>query len=294
MRVLIIGCGYVGIALGKRLAVLGHLVDGIRRSENGLEELKAAQISPLACDITQFDQLNQLSPKYDWVVNLVSSSRGGIEDYRRVYIDGTKNILEWLKDSPIQKFLYTSSTSVYGQTKGEIVAEKSLASPQTETGSALLQAEELLLNAARERAFPAAILRVAGIYGPGRGHLFQQFLRDEARLSFDSARVLNMIHLDDLIGMIMAALDRGKPGEIYNAVDNEPVTEYDFFQWLSQKLGKPMLGAASGEDHKKRKRALTSKRVSNQKIRQELCYQLIYPTFREGYAEEIRELQAAK
>ena len=72
------------------------------------------------------------------------------------------------------------------------------------------------------------ILRVAGIYGPGRGHWFKQFLRGEARIEGDGSRCLNMIHRDDLIGCIIAALEHGRPGEIYNAVDNEPVRQLKF------------------------------------------------------------------
>jgi nucleoside-diphosphate-sugar epimerase len=286
MRALIIGCGYVGIALGKRLRALGHDVAGIRRSDTGLKELEAAGIKPLVCDITRREELESLSPEYDWVINLVSSSRGGPEEYRRVYMDGTRNILEWLGN--LKKFVYTSSTSVYGQVEGELVTEKSPTQPQTETGSILLQAEELLLEAARERNFPAVILRVAGIYGPMRGHLFHQFLRGEARLSQTPNRFLNMIHLDDVVGITVAALEQGRTGEIYNAADNEAVSETDFFQWLSQQLGKPMPPPAIPDEVRTRKRGLTSKRVSNQKIRSELGYQMLYPTFREGYAQEIR------
>src|SRR3954465_5224503 len=98
MRALIIGCGYVGIPLGKRLRALGHDVTGIRRSDTGLKELEAAGIKPLICDITRREELESLSPEYDWVINLVSSSRGGPDEYRRVYLDGTRNMLEWVGD----------------------------------------------------------------------------------------------------------------------------------------------------------------------------------------------------
>ena len=78
------------------------------------------------------------------------------------------------------------------------------------------------------------ILRVAGIYGPDRGHWFKQFLKNEARIEGDGSRFLNMIHRDDVIGCIIAALKSGRPGEIYNAVDDEPVSQMNFFQWLAE------------------------------------------------------------
>ncbi len=98
-----------------------------------------------------------------------------------------------------------------------------------------------------ECKFPAVILRVAGIYGPGRGYLLKQFLRGEARIEGDGSRFLNMIHRDDLIGVILAALERGAPGGIYNAADNEPVSQRQFFEWLAAELKRPLPPAVAAE-----------------------------------------------
>src|SRR5258708_380942 len=118
MRVLIIGCGYVGIPLGKELVRLGHVVVGMRRSPSAEPELQAAGIEPLIGDITRAEDLVSLPRDFDWVVNLVSSSRGGADEYRAVYLDGNMSLIESLQNSPLKKFVYTSSTSVYGQTDG--------------------------------------------------------------------------------------------------------------------------------------------------------------------------------
>jgi len=88
-------------------------------------ELRAAGIKPLIADITQAEALAKLPRDYDWVVNCVSSSHGGAEDYRRVYLQGMRNLVEWLGVAPLRRFIYTSSTSVYGQTDGSIVTEAS-------------------------------------------------------------------------------------------------------------------------------------------------------------------------
>src|SRR2546422_27440 len=180
MRVLIVGCGYVGLPLGAALAKEGHEVTGIRRKCSAENELRAAGIKPLIVDITQAEALAKLPVAYDWVVNCVSSSHGGAEDYRRVYVQGLRNLVDWLADAPIRKFVYTSSTSVYGQTDGSIVTEASPAEPAGETAQVLVEAENVLLKAAQQREFPAVILRVAGIYGPGRGHWFKHYLKGEA------------------------------------------------------------------------------------------------------------------
>ena len=163
---------------------------------------------------------------------------GDAEDYRQVYLQGTRNLIEWLAPNPPKKFVYTSSTSVYGQNDGSQVKESSPTEPLAETAKVLVETEKLLLAAvARNAKFPAVILRVAGIYGPDRGHWFKQFLKNEARIEGDGSRFLNMIHRDDLIGCIIAALKSGRPGEIYNAVDDEPVSQLHFFQWLAAAVG---------------------------------------------------------
>lgn len=293
MRVLIIGCGYVGLALGRKLAEMEHEVYGVRRSDEGAEELQAAGIQPLTADITQRESLNTLPGPFDWVVNCVSSSRGGAEVYRQVYLDGTRNLLDWLSANPPKKYVYTSSTSVYGQTDGSVVKENATTLPAGDTSRILVEAEQLLLKAWQAGKFPAVILRVAGIYGPDRGHLFQQYLKDEARLHGNGDRIINMIHLDDVAGIIIAALKSGRGGEIYNAVDDEPVTQLHYYRWLAEALGKDLPPEATTAESAERKRGLTNKKVSNRKLKMELGYQFIHPTFRQGYTAEMLRLERA-
>lgn len=293
MRVLIVGCGYVGLPLGVELVGLGHEVFGLRRSTGGEEELTRAGITPLVGDVTDPASLAALPGPFDWVINCVSSTKGGADEYRSVYLEGTRNLIAWLAPTLIKKFIYTSSTSVYGQTDSSLVKESSPTTPQSETSQLLVETEKLLVAAATEQKFPAVILRVAGIYGPDRGHLFLQYLKNEARISGKGDRLINMIHRGDLIGGIIAALKNGRAGEIYNAVDDEPVTQQHFFRWLSETLGKWMPPTATEEENAARKRGLTNKKVSNRKAKMELGWQLKYPTFRQGYTAEIIRLQNA-
>ena len=292
MRVLIVGCGYVGLPLGAELVKQGHEVFGARRTNTAEAERKAAGIQPLAIDITRPEEAAKLPAPFDWVVNCVSSDKGGVEEYRQVYLNGTRNLIEWLAPAPPKKFVYTSSTSVYGQTDGSLVKETSAVEPASETSKVLVAAEKLLLGAVAERKFPAVILRVAGIYGPGRGHLFLQYLRNEAKIAGPGDRFINMIHRDDLAGVIIAALKNGRPGEIYNAADDEPVAQIHFFRWLSETLGKWMPPFAEAENGD-RKRGVTNKKVSNRRLKMELGYQFKYPTFRQGYTAEIMRLERA-
>jgi nucleoside-diphosphate-sugar epimerase len=283
MRVLIIGCGYVGLPLGIELVRLGHEVFGLRRNTAAENELKSAGLKPIFADITQLDELKKLPCDFDWVVNCVAANGA---DYSEVYLRGTKNIVAWLENSPPKKFVYTSSTSVYAQNDGSLVNENSPAEPLAETSKILVATEKVLLAAFAEKKFPAVILRVAGIYGPQRGHLFRQFLKNEARLDGDGARFLNMIHRDDVIGAIIAALKNGRAGEIYNAADDAPVSQLNLYKWLAERLEKK-LPASETENLPARKRGVTNKRVSNEKLKTELKYQFQFPDFRRGYAQEI-------
>jgi nucleoside-diphosphate-sugar epimerase len=293
MRVLVIGCGYVGLPLAGELVRAGHEVFGVNRSAEKAAELRALGIEPLTADITQRAALNALPQQLDWVVNVVSSNKGGLEEYQRVFLDGTHHLLDWLAAVPLKKYIHAGSTSVYTQTDGSLVKETSPAQPTTEMGLVLAETEQTLLRAFRDRKFPAVLLRLAGIYGPGRGHLFLQYLKNEARIADKGLRLLNMIHRDDAVGAIIAALKNGRPGEIYNVADDEPVPQIHFFRWLSETLGKDMPPFSGDEAGTGRKRALTHKKVSNRRLRMELGCALRYPTFRQGYTAEIKRLNDA-
>lgn len=280
MRVLIIGPGYVGSEAAKFLAAQGHDVFALSRTHHRSE---SNGVQSLIADITNPESLKQVPFAWDWVVNCVSSSKGGVEDYRAVYLDGTRNLLQWLATKPPKRYVYTSSTGVYGHTDGSVVTESSPTEPDSETGQVLVETEKLLMAAAREQKFPAVILRVSGIYGPDRGYWVNQFLSGEATLDGDGSRILNMVHRDDVAGAIVAALKSGQPGDVYNVSDDEPVSQRDLFRWLSETLHRPMPQPGGDETSAGGKRRPGSKRVSNARLKSELKYQLKFPTFREGF-----------
>lgn len=289
MRTLICGCGYVGLALGAELARQGHEVFGLRRSAEAASGLKAAGITPLIADITQREQLEALPLPFDWVVNTTASSHGGADDYRKVYLQGTRNLADWLSATPIKKYVYTGSTGVYAQCDGSQVFETSQTTPASPTVQILLETEKVLLESARTKHFPAIILRVAGIYGPERSYYLSQFIKGEAKMTGNTERLLNMIHRDDVVGATIAALKNGRAGEIYNAVDDEPVPQIRVFRFLAESLGLEM--PPSVPEPEDRKRDFTNKRVSNRKLKTELGYVFKYPNFREGFTAEIQRLE---
>lgn len=293
MRALIVGCGYVGFPLAAELTRQGHEVFGLRRSASSDAALQAAGIKPLQADITQPDSLSKLPRDFDWVVNCVASGGGGVEEYRQLYLQGMRNLIAWLMPGAATnrpRLVYTSSTGVYGQNDGSLVDETSPTEPATETAKVLVETEKFLLAAGREKKFSAMILRAAGIYGPERGYLLKQFLRGEARLEGAGTRTLNMIHRTDLIRAIIAALKVGQAGQIYNAVDDEPVSQLEFFTWLAAKLSQPLPPTTPEDTATPRKRGLTNKRISNRKLRTELGFTFKFPDYRSGYSAELERL----
>jgi nucleoside-diphosphate-sugar epimerase len=282
MRALIVGCGYVGLPLGQELRRAGHEVFGLRRSVNADAELREAGIQPVTADITRPETLHHLSGSFDWVIHCVAAGGRDPEAYRQLYVEGTRNLLRHLAPEPPQRFVYTSSTGVYAQDDGSWVDEESPTEPTSETGRLLREAEQVLLSAYQETRFPAILLRLAGIYGPGRGYWLKSFLSGTATLEGPGDRFLNMVHRDDVVAAVLAALHRGKPGEICNVVDDEPVRQRDLYCWLAETLHQPMPPSAAPPSGHGRRRA-TNKRISNHKLKTWLQAPLRYPTFRQGF-----------
>jgi nucleoside-diphosphate-sugar epimerase len=168
----------MGRSLAADLARQGHEVFGLRRSAGAESELAAAGVRLVVADMTNPADLAKLPGPFDWVVNCASASGGGVEEYRRTYLEGNRNLVAALAGTALKKFVYTSSTGVYGQNDGALVKETHPTEPATETGQVLVEAEKVLLEVQQQRGFPAVVLRVAGIYGPGRGHYLKEFMKN--------------------------------------------------------------------------------------------------------------------
>jgi nucleoside-diphosphate-sugar epimerase len=272
-KTLIIGCGYIGLPLALELKKLGHEITAWVNSE-----ATAASLAPhgFARIIT-----GSVAHDRDWiavdadcelVVHCASSGRRGEEAYAEVFLEGASRMCERL---PRARKIFVSSTSVYAQAQGEVVNEQSPAEPETATGRILRAAEKVALSGA------ATVVRSAGIYGPGRGVLLERLRRREAVIEGDGARWMNQIHQRDLVAALVHLIGAGAPGQIYNAADDTPVMQRDYYAWCAQFLEQPL--PPHGPVNTQRKRGLTNKRVSNAKLRA-TGWSPSYPSFREGIA----------
>ena len=278
-RVLIAGCGYIGQAAADLFHAAGWVVEGWTRSAESAASLSAKPYPVRVVDISKPAQLAECRPAtagFDAVVHCASSSGGDAEMYRKVYLDGARNLLETFRRS---KLLFTSSTSVYAQRDGSWVMEESDAKPMRETSRILLETERLVL------ADSGVVARLAGIYGPGRSALLDKFLKGTSIIDPENDRFVNQVHRDDIVSALLLLLTREAEGaQIYNVVDDQPILQSECYRWLAQRLNRPL--PPIGRSMQERKRGDSNKRVSNAKLRA-LGWTPRYPTFPEAMDKSI-------
>ena len=278
-RILIAGCGYVGQAAADLFHAAGWAVEGWTRSTESAARLSAKPYPLRDVDISRRGQVAECSPAaagFDAVIHCASSSGGDAEKYRRVYLDGARNLLERF---PGSKVLFTSSTSVYAQRDSSWVTEESETKPTRETSRILLETERLVLSSG------GIVARLAGIYGPGRSALLSKFLAGTAMIDQENDRFVNQVHRDDIAAALFLLLSReAEIAQIYNVVDDQPILQSECYRWLAQRLNRPL--PPIGRSMQERKRGDSNKRVSNAKLRA-LGWTARYPTFPEAMDKSI-------
>ncbi|AGN02041.1 NAD-dependent epimerase/dehydratase [Salinarchaeum sp. Harcht-Bsk1] len=304
MQVAILGCGYVGLELGRQLVERGHDVVGVRRSAQGVATIEDAGFDAVQVDVTDSDALAAV-PDVDAVVFIASSGGRGAEAAREIYVDGLRTTIDHFggRESTPEQLLYTSSTGVYGDHDGDWVDETTPIEPTTEKTAVLAEAERIATEVAAEHGMDGSVVRFAGLYGPDRYRL-ERYVEGPVTEGY-----LNMIHRDDAAGIVRFVLEETAdrrdgdsdswpdpllPNDVLLAVDDEPVSKWAFADWLAEECGEPAPEKrtieerlATGDLSEPAERRLrTSKRCSNDLLH-EVGYELAYPTFREGYRQAI-------
>ena len=283
-RVVILGCGFVGVRAARLFAGDGWDVTGVTRSQVSAERLNREPFRTIARDITDPAALSAARELHgpEALISAVSSGRGGEDAYREVYLRGLRNAIACLNPARV---LFVSSTSVYAQNDASWVNEDSPAEPASPTSRILRKAEEAALSHGGQ------VARLAGIYGPGRSVLLRKFLDGTAVIEGDGARHINQIHADDAAGALFHLVAAGPPPGIYNVADDTPMTQLSCYEFLAGLLRAPMPPRGPVDIH--RKRGITDKRVSNAKLRS-LGWTLKYPGFREALERDADLLAAAR
>ncbi len=280
---LITGCGYIGTRLAQRLQEQGEAVRGVVRSSQSAEHIGSLVIPVIRCDLDS-DPLPAGSTERQQIFYLAPPPAEGVRDTRiRQFLDALPS------SGQPRRIVYVSTTGVYGDCHGAWVDESCPVDPQVDRARRRWDAEQQL-RAWRERSGgELVILRVAGIYGPGKLPL-ERLRRGVPMVKQEDAPWTNRIHADDLVSVCIAAMQRGGDGEVYNACDGSPGNMTDYFNRVADAAGLPRPPVIGMADARRELSAgllsylAESRRLSNHKLVRELGVELRYPKLSDGLA----------
>jgi nucleoside-diphosphate-sugar epimerase len=269
-RLLIAGCGDLGLRLARVLEPSRWTVTGLRRNPQALNDRVAA----VGADLNRPESLQPVAGPWDAVIYQATPSERSPEGYRLAYVDGLVNLLARVEPT---RLILVSSTSVYGQDAGEVVDERSATEPARYNGQLLLEGEQV----ARTVNGISICVRFSGIYGPGRDRLLRQLRSGQARCREAPPQWTNRIHADDCAGVLAHLLELERPAGLYCASDSRPAPRCEVLDWLAGQLKAAPVQrdatAAGGQ----------GKRVRNQRLLAS-GYALNYPDFKAGYGALLR------
>lgn len=280
--------------MAARWVAQGHEVAAVTRSPARAKELLGGGIRPIEGDLLDAG-FPALGP-FEAVFFGVGFDRKAGRTIGEVYLRSLRTVLDRLSARPPRRLIYISSTGVYGDAAGEWIDEETVCEPTREGGKACLAAENLLgSDAWNERSL---ILRLAGIYGPGRLPNQLDLLAGKP-LSAAREGFLNLIYVDDAAEAVDLAIEKGVPPRVYLVSDGAPVIREEYYREAARQLGAPEpqfeAGPAVSQSGASRvERGTASKRVSNARLVSELGFAPRYKDYREGIAAALREEAAPK
>lgn len=289
MNLFIFGYGDIGNRVARIAVEQQSTVQVFSRGKKFPFEDKLAKIEHKFCDLDDTDSLTGLNLSGSVVLYLAPPPGGGIVDSR------VRNFLgSILPGAEPAKIVYLSTTSVYGECGDELITEDRPANPSNHTAARRRDAEESFLSWGAERSVPVVILRVSGIYGPGRIPM-QRIIAREPLLADDAAGYTNRIHADDLATICLAAIEKGEGGEVFNVSDGELSKMTDYFNAITDLLCLERLPQVPLESARQVMSPLMfsymseSRKISNRKMLEKLGIKLKYPTLMDGLKAALSE-----
>lgn len=275
-KVLIVGAGDVGGRIATELAELGHDVWALRRTPQvGQSFAGGGTLRWLVGDVTKAETLN-LPLGLEVVIYALAPSESGMAAYEQVYVGGARAMQQALKGQSLNRQFWLSSTGVYGEDAGEWIDETTPALPKRDTAKLLLQAEDVV----RQSSWPSTIVRLGGLYGPGRVRLLR-WVRDARPIQVAPPSWTNRLHVADAASLVVHLVQQSLAGcsvePLLLGVDDAPTPQHEVLAWLAQQLELPTSPEKAVEPN-----ASQGKRVRNLAL-QRSGYALRYPSFRDGY-----------
>ncbi|MDB5967839.1 MAG: Nucleoside-diphosphate-sugar epimerase [Hydrocarboniphaga sp.] len=273
---LIVGCGDIGLRVARQLLERGIAVHGQVRSTASAQALNEAGVTPVIADLDA--PATRAAENYELVFWFAPPPLAGDTDPR---------LRAWLAKNSPKRIVYISTSGVYGDCGNRWIDESEPLKPQTSRGRRRVDAEAALADHAERRGTEVAILRVPGIYGPGRLPI-ERLRQGLPVINEDESPTTNRIHSDDLARSAIAAAERGEPGAAYNVSDGSPTTMTDYFCRCAALLGLPEPRRVSMAEAR---RTFTpamlsfleeSKRLLVSRMRDELAVRPRYPDLASG------------
>jgi nucleoside-diphosphate-sugar epimerase len=284
-----IGHGYTAAALARRLLPQGWRVIGTTRNPHRAESMRAIGIEPVSWPLADPQGTLRTATHLLCSVAPVEGADPVLAAISGVLM-GAAPALRWIG--------YLSTTGVYGDHAGGWVDEETQPKPTTDRARARLAAEARWFALGRASDVPVQVFRLGGIYGPGRGP-FEALRAGTTRSIIKPGQVFSRIHVDDIAAVLEASMAQPNPGRLYNVVDDEPAPPQDVQALAAGLLGLAPPPAVPFEEEAPRMNPMArefygeSRRVRNQRIREELGVALAYPTYREGLAAVLAAEAAA-
>ena len=281
-NILIIGCGDIGQRVARLALADSASVHGLVRSAERAAGLERLGIHPVIGDLDDPETLTGLLTKGATVFYLAPPPGGGGTDPR------ARNFCAAVPpgEEP-RKLVYMSTSGVYGDSGVDLVTEETPPNPQTARGKRRLDAETAFREWGKQRGVAVVILRVTGIYGPGRFPV-SQLAGGQPVLFEEIAPLTNRIHQDDLARVCLAAAVKGEDGDIFNVSDGHPTTMTRYFNAVADLLGYPRPRQVSPEEARQVMSPLMlsymaeSRRMDNRKMLSKLGVKLLYPDLEAG------------
>lgn len=292
-RLVILGCGYLGRflvadALRRRMRVLA-----VSRNLDTLREIESMGAEVFRGMVDEAAWHEAAGPDVDYVVNCVSSAGGGLAGYRQSYLGGNESLARWAEAVGFcGASLYTSSVSACGDAGGAWVDEENCPSPGNERGGIVAESEALFLDRTAGKA--KGVLRLAGLYGPGR-HLLLDRLKDGPdELPGWADYYLNLVRIEDVASAVWASFEAGVSG-VFNVVDDEPALKGEMVEWLAGLLGvkvPPFSGSVDSGLRSSRRLGESgppaNRRISNAALKAATSWRPRFASYREGFEDLLK------
>ncbi|KAL0694920.1 hypothetical protein Bca4012_062100 [Brassica carinata] len=293
-RMFVLGMGFVGGFFAEKLKEADWVVSGTCRSDSKKKDMekKGLDLHLFSADSPEWRLLETVK---DYTHLLVSIPP--LADFGDPILRNVELIRDKLSSGNLQWLCYLSSTSVYGDYGGAWVTEDHPPNPKTQSAKLRLAAEEGWLSLGSDLGVSTQVLRLGGIYGPGRSAidtLLKQQHLSESQLRRASRRFTSRVHVEDICQALQASIEKPSSSKIYNIVDDDPAPREEVFQyaleliekrWKRKIETKPFLYESREESSLR-----GEKRVSNQHMKNKLGVELLHPSYKSGLQSIVEKM----